>query len=151
ALYAHAPATATRCATPGSTPRASEATVHTATAPSAARRSVRGVRSPATTGLSSRPTATSRAASIQSLDQPTESCPAPTATATSTTVAVGEPRAAASAVARPVTTTAGAAWLARTSAPTRPPASPATRPTVRRAPGPVVRPLDVPAEVMGRT
>lgn len=73
ALYDHALATATRCTSPATIPVASDSTTHRAAATSAAACTCRVETSPATTGLSARCTATSRRASSQSLDQPTES------------------------------------------------------------------------------
>ncbi|OLT52435.1 hypothetical protein BJF88_13800 [Cellulosimicrobium sp. CUA-896] len=77
-------------------------------------RSAPGVTTPRTTGLSARPTARSRRASIQSLDHPTDSWPASTAAVTSAVVAAPAPIPRDRAHARAVTSAAGAACAAVT-------------------------------------
>ena len=73
-LYAHADATVTRCTSPARHPeRQREHHAQRRERTNAALRTVDALSRPSPTGLSVRPTAASRSASIQSFDQPTDS------------------------------------------------------------------------------
>src|SRR5699024_7581925 len=73
ALWLHPDATSTTCTTPAARPRAKERTTVAAAATRAAVRTTATSIPPVATGLSVRPTAASRPASIQSLDHPMDS------------------------------------------------------------------------------
>jgi hypothetical protein len=113
ALYDQAAATAARCSRPERQPSASEAGTHRAAAVRAAARTRATGSSPRATGLSGRPVRWSRAASIQSLLQPTDSWPLRKAAVTSSD-RQPSPVETARAVAMAVTAAVGSGWLART-------------------------------------
>ena len=73
ALYDHAEANAIRCASPIAQLSRKESASETTTAPDAATQAARSDTSPRAIGLSVRPVAVSRGASIASFEMPTES------------------------------------------------------------------------------
>lgn len=115
-LYAQPPAaTPARCTAAARPPLSKESGTQTSSAVPAAAATTRGGRAPPASGLSRRPAAVSRCASIASLHHPTESCPASTAAATAAQPPGPRPTDTASAVAKSVTATAGSGWQERSN------------------------------------
>src|SRR5512144_626457 len=115
-LYAHAAASAARCASAARHPDRNDSGTAAVSAASAAAATAPPGSAPRATGLSRLPARASRSRSTQSLLHPTDTWPASTAAATPSVPAAPRPTLAANAAATAVTVTVGSGWQARTSA-----------------------------------